>query len=137
MTVDPFLSKLDGLTGKGPRWRAICPACKGTNRTKLSVYETEDGHVLLRCWAGCDVYEILRAVGMGIDDLFPRQPRMYRPRERRPWTTSEVVQALGGELNVAWVLLQDIANHRPIGAADRVRAKECAKKCAALIAELS
>lgn len=145
MTVDPLLSRLQGVSGKAPRWRAICPSCGGRNRSKLSIYEADDGRVLLKCFAGCDVYAIVRAVGMELDDLFPpphdrngrsRYTDGERGRVRKPWANREVAQAFERELMVAWVLLRDLANQRPIGASDRQRAALCAERCEALMAEL-
>ncbi|MFZ5540876.1 MAG: DNA primase [Pseudomonadota bacterium] len=136
---EALLAKLDGVQGKGPRWRAICPAHHSKHRTRsLSIYETGDGRLLVHCFAGCDVEAIMRAVGLEMSDLFPaRAPDDQRqPAVRKPWTAGEIVAALGAELHVAWVLLVDVANHKPLTDADRRRAGEAAKRCAALIAEL-
>jgi hypothetical protein len=137
--ADRLLSKLDGVQGKGPRYRAICPSHPSKNKSRtLAIFDAADGRVLLKCYAGCDVESITRAVGLELSDLFP--PRVVddqrAPRVRKPWSERDAVRALGHELHVAWVLLQDMAAGRPIAKSDRARAKTCADRCAALIQEM-
>ena len=37
----------------------------------LTVRECPDGRVLLHCFAGCSAAEVIGAVGMSMEDLFP------------------------------------------------------------------
>ena len=53
--------------GKG--WSARCPAHED-RRPSLSVSEGDDGRALLHCHAGCDVANILAAIGLTKADLF-------------------------------------------------------------------
>lgn len=136
--AEAFVAKLDGVQGRGPRYRAICPAHESKHRTRsLAVAEAEDGRVLLKCFTGCSVDQIVGAVGMTLDDLFPPKPVGEKKRERRPFSPREVALALERELHVAWVLLQDIGGGKVIGKGDRARAKVCAERCAALLRELT
>lgn len=139
MSADAFLSKLRGVQGKGPRWRAICPAhdSKHGSRT-LAVYEADDGRVLVKCHAGCDVQAIVGAVGMDLSELFP--PRVAddqrKPPVRKPWAARDVVAALRAETMVGWILLTDIANGKVLTPTDRERAKLAADRAAYLMMEL-
>ncbi len=73
MSVDLLLDKLESVREVAPgRWRAQCPAHRGKNRDVLSVGETSDGTVLLKCFHGCTALEVVSAVGLGLADLFPR-----------------------------------------------------------------
>jgi hypothetical protein len=73
MTADMLLSKLDGVKQVGHgRWRARCPAHDAKNPTVLSIGETTDGTTLVKCFAGCNVSEVVAAVGLELADLFPR-----------------------------------------------------------------
>lgn len=61
------------------RWRAQCPAHDGGD-LNLSVDESngmnaEEGVIGLRCFVGCDTDSVLRALGLGWSDLFPRHDR--------------------------------------------------------------
>jgi hypothetical protein len=140
VSADTLIAKLDGVQGRGPRWRAICPAHQSKHRTRsLAVFEADDGRVLVKCHAGCDVQAIVSAVGLELSDLFP--PRVdddkRAPKVRKPWSAREVAQALEAEAMVAWVFLQDIANGKVLGKSDRARAKDCAERCVHLMQELA
>jgi hypothetical protein len=68
-----LLDRLDGVRQVAPgRWRARCPAHDGTNRDVLSIGETNDDVVLVKCFHGCTAEEVVRAVGLELADLFPR-----------------------------------------------------------------
>lgn len=75
--VQAILSKLKKVKGAGHgKWSALCPA-HTDKKPSLSVGLGEDGKVLLHCHAGCDVKDIVAAVGMTEADLFadaPAQP---------------------------------------------------------------
>lgn|GEM_PF-693513 len=138
--ADTLLSKLDGVQGRGPRWRAICPAHESMHRTRtLSIFETDDGRVLLRCHAGCDVEAIVHAVGLDLADLFlPRVDDDQRgPRVRKPWSARHVIESLRAELGVAAVIVADVANARPHSEKDRDRARVALERIAHAIEELS
>ncbi|HZL06411.1 MAG TPA: CHC2 zinc finger domain-containing protein [Coriobacteriia bacterium] len=77
--IDRVLERLAHVKKAGGRYQARCPA--HDDRTpSLSITETDDGKVLLRCWAGCDTEAVLAAMGLTWRDLFP--PR-HRSRDRR------------------------------------------------------
>ncbi len=137
MTADKLLSKLQGVQGRGPRWRALCPSHESKHRTRtLSIFETDDGRVMLRCHAGCDVSAIVGAVGMSLEDLFPPKPVDHAPRVRKPWAARDVVAALRAETMVGWLLLTDIANGKVLTKGDRERATLAADRAAHLMREL-
>jgi hypothetical protein len=80
-----LLDRLDELRERGPgQWSARCPAHDDRNPS-LSIRETNDGTVLLKCWSGCTAAEIVAAVGLDLSDLFPRverRERRYRDQHR-------------------------------------------------------
>jgi hypothetical protein len=135
--ADKLLSRLDGVQGRGPRWRAICPAHESRHRTRtLAVFEADDGRVLVKCHAGCEVSAIVGALGLDLTDLFPPKPVDHAPRVRKPWAARDVVAALRAETMVGWVLLTDIANGKVLTKGDRERAKVAAERAAHLMREL-
>lgn len=78
--VARLLSRLSSVRQRGPaRWAARCPAHED-RRPSLSIRETPDGKVLVRCWAGCSTEQVLAAAGLNWADLFPSNER------RRPQT---------------------------------------------------
>ena len=141
MSADAFLNKLRGVQGRNGAWRAVCPAHDSKHNSKtLSVKETPDGTVLLRCWAGCEVFDVVAAVGMDLADLFPpreQQGQEHAKAQRRPFPARDIVTALKTESEVGALLLLKVANREPISENDRKRAKDAAERWWALAGELA
>jgi hypothetical protein len=55
---------------RGAQWQARCPAHDDRNPS-LSVAETTDGTVLLKCHRGCAPSAVVAALGLAMRDLFP------------------------------------------------------------------
>lgn len=74
MTVDEFLSRLDAVRQRGAgRWTSRCPAHEDKSPS-LSIRETDDGKILLRCFAGCAAGSVCAALGIKLKDLFADTP---------------------------------------------------------------
>lgn len=74
MPADTLLQRLDKVRERGRgQWSARCPA-HDDKGPSLSIKETADGAVLVHCFAGCSVAEVLGAVGLDFDALFPPRP---------------------------------------------------------------
>lgn len=72
------LERLDGVRDRGRgRWAARCPAHPDKSPS-LSISETGDGTVLLHCFGGCEVHDVLTAIGFEMADLFPDRPEPRR-----------------------------------------------------------
>jgi hypothetical protein len=71
-------------------WVARCTAHEDTHPS-LSVKETPDGTVLVRCRVGCSGADIVRNAGLSWVDLFPRGRR----ERRRPRTWMGIVPMSG------------------------------------------
>lgn len=136
--AERLLQKLASVKRTGPgRWSACCPAHESKSQASLSLRELDDGRVLIHCFGGCSVEEIVGAAGLQITDLFPpRQEGDRRPRERRPFLASDAIRALRRELHVAWLLLADVAAGKVLNDFDRKRAGIARDRCVALISEL-
>lgn len=65
----------------GRYYLAHCPA-HDDQHPSLKVEEAPDGKVLLKCFAGCSAKQIVRALGLEMDDLFPAKPSKPRPLKR-------------------------------------------------------
>ena len=96
MTTETLISRLDKVrpTGRGT-WIACCPA-HADKTPSLTIRETDDGKVLLHCFAGCTALEIIDAVGLEMSDLFPPRQHHGKP-ERRPFPAADVLRALAAE----------------------------------------
>lgn len=101
MNIDDFISRLDKVTSTGQqKWKASCPA-HPDKYPSLSLRETDDGRILIHCFAGCSVGDIVTAVGLELTDLFPpRIPLEGSQPIRRPFLPSDAQDTLGLELSV-------------------------------------
>lgn len=79
------------------RWMACCPAHQDKSPS-LSIREASDGRVLIHCWAGCSALDVLEAVGLDFDALFPEKLADHKPRERQPFSHREAMAALVPEV---------------------------------------
>jgi hypothetical protein len=124
--VDLLLPRLERVRQTGPgTWLASCPTSRhgqGDRSRGLSVREGDDGRVLLHCFAGCPVDEIIAALGLALSDLFPEREIIYphhppkgqligRPRiQRIPW--ADLWQALELDIRACSVAFTDLGNGR-------------------------
>lgn len=72
MNKNDFLNYFKGLknTSKN-QWVALCPA-HNDHKPSLSIkYDESNDKIILHCFAGCDVQEILCSIGLKMKDLYP------------------------------------------------------------------
>ena len=100
MIADKLLSRLDKVkSGKNNSWIACCPAHDDKNPS-LTITEIED-RVLIKCWSGCDTYEICESVGLDISDLFPERTASSKPiKAEKRYNPAHVLEALLSEIFV-------------------------------------
>lgn len=73
--LEKVLSRLDKVKQMGDgQWKARCPGHDDKDPS-LSIRETDDGKVLIHCWAGCTTVEITAAIGLELRDLFPGESK--------------------------------------------------------------
>ena len=121
MSADTILSLLSKVRKMGPdRWMACCPA-HADKSPSLSIRETSDGRVLLHCWTGCGATEILEAVGLEFDALFPEKLDSTQPnRERQPFSHREAMAGLVPEVMFVAAASSDMI-HKPLKKQDHDR----------------
>jgi hypothetical protein len=81
MTVEAFISLLDGVKQARRGWMAKCPAHPDKSPS-LSICEGEDGRIVLHDFAGCKPSEICVALGLSLRDLFPDNRRSAQEIDR-------------------------------------------------------
>jgi hypothetical protein len=86
--IDNILNQLEKVKQRQPgQWSACCPGSNhahGDKTPSLSVRETESGSVLLYCFAGCGAAEIVSAMGLTLQDLYPRLDKDNSTHQRPP-----------------------------------------------------
>ena len=122
MGADRLLSRLEGVKRTGPgRWIARCPA-HADKRASLSIRELEDGRVLLHDFAGCSAHEVLSAVGLGMEDLFPEREIQHHVKgERRPFPAADILRCLAFEGLVVASAGAAMLTGEPLSGVDRER----------------
>lgn len=121
MSVDSLLSMLDGVkrTGQG-KWLAKCPSHEDRTAS-LSIRELDDGRVLVHCFAGCDVHEVVGSVGLRIDDLFPPREIEHGKPERRPFPAPDILRAIAHETMIVYLSAQAVAKGEVLPESDLQR----------------
>ena len=85
--IEKILSRIDSPR-KGNRdgqYFAFCPHQTKRRERKLSITERTDGSIRMKCWGGCEFYEILKNHGLEAHELYPpinisgREPRGNPP----------------------------------------------------------
>jgi hypothetical protein len=119
--VDNLLSHLDKVkrTGKAS-WIACCPA-HDDRGPSLSIRELDDERVLLHCFSGCSVHEVLNAVGLDMAELFPPREIQRGKPERRSFPAADVLRAVGFEALVVCAAAAAMMAGEPFTQADRDR----------------
>ena len=124
MIADKLLNQLTKVKRTGREsWIACCPA-HDDKIPSMNITEKDDGRVLVHCFAGCSVNEILGAVGLTFSDLYPeRAPDPYaaaRP-ERMPFNPRDVLAAISTESLIVALAGADVARGVQLDEANRKR----------------
>ena len=123
MSADILLQHLKKVkqTKTGNRL-ACCPAHEDKTAS-LSIRELDDGRILVHCFAGCSVHEIVGFVGLELTDLFPPREIMDgkgRP-ERRPFPATDILRAIAFESTLVLIAAADLLAGQPFNETDRAR----------------
>lgn len=113
MSAEVILSRLQTVRKRSAnQWSARCPA-HDDKGPSLSIRELDDGRILLHCFAGCDVADVVNAVGLKLDALFPPRPTDYQTKfERSPRlvTPQQALEICAVESLTLYMIAADIAH---------------------------
>jgi hypothetical protein len=123
MSAEALLSRLEKpkATGRGS-WVCRCPAHQDKSPS-MTIRELDDGRVLVHCFAGCGAADILGAIGLEFDVLFPPKPAERLGPVRRPFPAGDVLEAIAFDLLAAQQLVATIERD---GKADIVQRQKLA-----------
>lgn len=139
--IDKVLEHAQGLglsrTGKG-RWRCICPVCGEKNRSTLSLMETDDGTVLMKCFKSeCGIDAICQGLGLDVGDLFPVRLAASQSTRRRLLSAAQALELLEHEATVLVVVAARMVKGLTVGPDDLQRLLKAAGRIAYLRQEAS
>lgn len=95
MTLEQFVSRLEGVKPTRQGYLARCPAHQDTSPS-LTVKDGERSNIVLHCFAGCRPSEVCASLGISLKDLFDDEEGLPRARAPKPWRPSprpELAQA--------------------------------------------
>lgn len=122
--IERILGQLSRLRKAGPSsWSACCPAHEDRSPS-LSIKALDDGRILMHCHAGCSVDQVVGALGLQIDDLFPPRPDAPgsgAPRVRRPWTAGDLLRLAAYESTIVHVVALRLATGHAVSDRDWCR----------------
>jgi len=118
--IEELLSKLRKVKGRNGSFTACCPAHQDDSPS-LAIREANDGRVLLHCFGGCSVHDVLGAVGMDITDLFPDKSEHHHPKIKPRFFASDLLRIIERESLIVSIVANDIAQGKDIPDADRER----------------
>ena len=98
MVIDNLLSKFDKVkpTGNG-KYLACCPAHPDKSPS-LAIKQTDDGKILIHCFSGCQVSDIVAAVGLELSDLMPENPSYQKGTKPPRFNKNELFDRLAFEV---------------------------------------
>ena len=107
-----FVNKLQKVQSRGrDSWMGCCPAHDDKNPS-LKV-DLKGEKILIKCWSGCSTEDILGAVGMDFDDIFPDRPIYQRSSGKQPTLSSaDALRIVKYEAMIIWMYGQDLRNKK-------------------------
>jgi len=141
MSAAALLERLDKVQRRGTdQWSARCPA-HDDKGPSLSIKELPDGVVLLHCFAGCEVAEVLAAVGLDIAALFPPKPvgdyTITKTKKPRLLTASQALEILAFESLICAMVTADACHGEAISDTDKTRALQAVGRIQSIVAEVA
>ena len=109
--INDLLNRLSKVkqTGSG-KWVACCPAHEDRSPS-LSIRQADD-KILIYCFAGCDVDDVVGSVGMSLSDLMPESVgynHQPTPTVLTASTKAELFDVMVGETAIFMVAARQIA----------------------------
>ncbi len=116
-----FLNRLHKVKSSGrDSWMACCPAHEDKNPSmKIDI---KNDKILIKCWTGCSVEDILGAVGMDFSDILPDKPLYHRSSGTTPMLSSaDALRIVKYEAAIIMMYGQDLNAGKTVSEDDRQR----------------
>jgi len=120
--IDSILSRLQKVKGGRGRWTACCPHHQDKSPS-LAIRLVEDGRILLHCFGGCSVDEVVGSMGMSINDLFPPSDNGPKSAVKPAFYANDLLRIIKFETTIVSLLASDVARGKKLSESDLNRAK--------------
>lgn len=121
MSAHIILSTLNGVKRTGQdKWVAKCPSHEDRTAS-LAIRELGDGRLLLHCFAGCNVQEVVSSVGLRLSDLYPQREIGHGKPERRPFPAADILRTIAFESTLVVIAAADLLAGNPFNETNRAR----------------
>ena len=119
--VDALLNRLHGVKQTGPnKWLAKCPA-HDDRSPSLAIRLAYDDKVLLHCFGGCSVVDVVGSMGLQLSDLFPKQPGNGKPINQPRFNAAELMALCIQESMILVVAIGDCLAGKSLADDDQAR----------------
>lgn len=121
MEINEILSKFQKVYKSGnDQWQCLCPV-HDDKSPSVGIKYTKDGRILIHCFSGCPTNEILDAVGISFDDLFPdKLENEYKPI-KRAFNPYAVLTSLSNEVLLCTLAAMDLSKGKILNEIDKQR----------------
>ncbi len=121
MEINEILSKFQRVYKSGTdQWQCLCPV-HNDKSPSVGIKYTKDGRILIHCFSGCETNEILNAVGLSFDDLFPNKLEdNYKPI-RKAFNPYAVLTSLSNEILLCVLAAMELSKGKPLNETDQKR----------------
>ena len=118
MNIEILLSRLEKVKPHGNgKYLACCPA-HNDKSPSLAIREIEDGRILIHCFSGCDVADIVAAVEMQLSDLMPDNPTYKKGAKPPRFNKYELFDRLAFETIILSLAIRQLLNGEPLNESD-------------------
>jgi len=137
MSINTLLSKLDKVKPNGSgKWLTLCPAHPDRSPS-LAIKQTDDGKILIHCFAGCQVTDIVAAVGLELSDLMPNDPAYKKGSKPPAFNKYELFDRLAFEAVILSLAIRQLLNGEMLEQSDLSRVAQAENVINSIAMEVS
>ena len=119
--INSLVLMLDKVKRTGDaKWLACCPS-HDDKSPSLAIKETDDGKILIHCFAGCGVEDIVSAIGFTLADLMPDNPTYKKGNKPPKFNKFELFDRVVFESTILLVAIRQLFNNEPLSDEDMAR----------------
>jgi len=121
MEINEILSKFQKVYKSGnDQWQCLCPVHEDKSPS-VGIKLVNDGRILIHCFSGCNTNDILDAVGLTFDNLFPNRLEGYMKPVKRAFNPYVVLSSLSNEILLCTLAALELSKGKTLIEQDKER----------------